>query len=211
MLRKPLFFFDLETTGLGKMGERVVPVQIAGILVDPNKPGWPELARFGPYFLKIPANAHCEPYAMGLHEKLGRSRDFFNVQGHNPKDVYEALRQFLKPYGRCVPGGHNAAGYDIGLLKREAGLNDVQLEAPKGEDWGLDYHVYDTAVLGYAMLHYAASTPLQSVSLKPLCEHLGVYVEEAKQHDAMYDVELTVNCAREMHKRLSNALRRVEV
>ena len=206
MARKRIFFFDVETTGLGKKGERVVPVQIAGIIVDPNTPGWPEVGRFGPYFLQIPVGAHCEPYAMEMHEKKHRSRDFFRIKGLPPAEVYSALKDFLAPHGKCVPGGHNAAPFDLPILRREAALHGVELEAPRGADWGLDYHVYDTAVQAYQMLHYCGSRPLASVSLKPLCEHLGIPVDEAQQHDAMYDIELTVQCAREMHKRLSHAL-----
>ena len=211
MSRKKLFFFDLETTGLGLQGERIVPVQIAGILVDPNVPGWPELARFGPFFLKIPKGAHCEPYAMAMHEEKNRTRDFFNIQGYDPKDVYERLREFLKPYGKCVPAGHQAAGFDVPLLIQESHLAGVPLESPRGAEWGLDYHVYDTAGLAYAMLYYASAHPIERVSLKPLCEHLGIPVREDLQHDAMYDIELTVKCAREMHKRLTNALHRAAV
>ncbi len=203
MKRSHIFVFDLETTGLGQKGERVVPVQLAGIVLDPDN--LKELAEFST-FLKIPEGAVIEPYAMSMHAKKGRDYDFFQREGKDPEGAYRALADFLKPYGRIVMAGHNAAKFDTPMLVRELLLHNVGVDIPNPEKpatmgypvWiDMDYHVYDTMVLAYDQLKFGLKK-VYSVSLGNLCKYLGIPLSETDAHDAMNDVRATAEVLRKL-------------
>lgn len=183
----PIFLFDLETTGLGEGGERIVPVQIAAVVLDPDT-----FAVKGSFqtFVRVPEGAHIEVGAMEMHAKKGRTLEFFNEEGIEPQVAYERLGAFLKQYGdKLLPSGHNAAAYDVPIIKREALFYGVRLP--------LDHHVLDTAVLALAKLVYGTGE-LAKVGLKPLCDHLGVVLSEADAHDAINDVLATAQVLRKL-------------
>jgi DNA polymerase III alpha subunit (gram-positive type) len=187
-----IFVFDLETTGLGEMGEAIVPVQIAGIILDARQPGFPEIDCFHE-FLKIPSYAHVEPYAMQMHEQKGRSYEWFMNAGKPPLQVYQELDAFIRKHGNYLtPAGHNAAGYDMPILRREVKRwLGIKHKLP------LDYHVMDT--MSYALFDMKfANNQVQKVKLEMLCQYLGIELSKEAAHDALNDVRATAACLRKM-------------
>lgn len=192
-----ILVFDLETTGLPHQADKIVPVQIAGIFINPNAPGWPELSRFSS-FIQIPADATLQAYAMGMHLKHGRKHGFFQLKGEPSVQVYENLAAMLTRYqeqfGRKVRfAGHNAATFDIPLLKRDAYRYGVDLDS------STDYHPIDTMIMAdfkHGGLFGDGTMP--KVSLRNVAKQLGFAFDEKAAHDAMYDVEATLFCLRKL-------------
>lgn len=192
-MKSRIFCFDLETTGLGNMGRLVVPFQIAGIVLDPNHPGLPQIGEFQS-FIQLPAYAVCEDYAMEMHAKKGRTREWMQANGKPPHEVYRALDAFLRqfltgPKDRLQPAGHNAAGFDLPMLTRETQIH-------LGEDYKLplDYHVLDTMIeaLWFKKIHGAPSR----LNLDAVTAHWGVLLTKDAAHDALNDVRATAEVLR---------------
>lgn len=198
--RKPLLWlFDFETTGLPHQGDRVVPLQVAVLVLDPNEPDWPEIARYHS-FIQIPADATLSPGAMAMHRKKGRDWQFYQDNGLPAVTVYEQLekfsRQFLEYSGywekprKLLPCGHNVGPFDIPLLRREAWVHGVDVET------FLDHHCLDTASMAFERLMFTEQV-LEKVSLKPLCSHLGIELDAEKDpHDAVVDCLKTAEVLR---------------
>lgn len=200
---KPLIWlFDFETTGLPHQGARVVPVQVAVAVIDPNQPGWPEIGCYHSY-IQIPPDATLGTFAMAMHRKKGRNQQFYQKNGKPAAQVYEELEAFAQPFltkysekpRKLLPAGHNVGPFDIPLLRREAYLHGVDVET------FLDHHCLDTAGMAYE--RYMFDRPiLEKVSLKPLCQHLGIELDEEKdQHDAVVDVLKTAEVLRKLMMR----------
>lgn len=244
MSKPNIIALDLETTGLGEKGERVVPVQIAAIALDENLN---ELGRFQT-FLKIPERAEemkdptltlgemrvraakaelplatyvslkdgavLEAYAMDkVHAPKGRTYEWFQEHGVAPEVAYREFVAFCQQYqaNRLVPLGQNAAKFDVPMLVRELLLNVPNLVLKKERDGSvpsgkllldLDHHVLDTVVLAYAKYVYGTGE-LKKVSLKPLCDFLGVPLEESDAHDAMNDIVATIECYKILQRRIA--------
>lgn len=192
-----IFVFDLETTGLPHQADKVVPLQIAGVFINPNAPGWPELTRFSS-FIQIPDDATLQPDAMGMHLKHGRRHGFFQLKGVPAVQVYEQLADLFTKYKdqfgqKVCLAGHNAATFDIPLLKRDAYRYGVDIDA------AADYHPIDTMIMAdvkHGPLFGDGTLP--KVSLRYVAKHLGLDFDEKAAHDAMYDVEATLFCLRKL-------------
>lgn len=190
MRRLPLLFvFDLETTGLPHEADKVVPVQIAGVMIDPNQPGWPQIGQFQT-FLQIPSDAYRSDFAMDTHRKKGRDEAFFALEGAPPMFAYQELAKWLDTFGsKVVPVVHNAP-FDVPLIKRDAFRHGIDL------DKHMDYHSLDTAAMAFE--RYVLTGQLEKCGLKKLAPFLGVEFDEKAAHDAMYDVKATAECLRRM-------------
>lgn len=193
-----IMVFDFETTGLPHQGERIVPVQFASVIIDPNEAGMPEIRGVGlNEFLRIPEGATLGPYAMNMHRKKGRTHGFFQLNGRSPVSLYEQLYAELTEIntrfgGKTIPCGHNAGPFDVPLLLREAYLYGVDM----GDV--LDHHVIDTASMAFDRYGVLGDNSLPKVGLNKLAAHLGVTCDAHEQHDAMYDVRVTAACLRKM-------------
>ena len=192
MRKKPLLWtFDLETSGLPHEADKVVPVQIAGVMIDPNQEGWPQVGEFQT-FLSLPADAHRSEYAMAMHAKKGRDEAFFAEAGMPPALAYTKLAEWLSGFGsKAVPVAHNAP-FDVPLLKRDAFRHGINL------DDHMDYHSLDTAAMAFERYVLNGDGSLPKVGLKNLAPFLGVEFDETAAHDAMYDVKATAECLRRM-------------
>lgn len=187
-----IFCFDLETTGLGELGEPIVPVQIAALILDGAQPHLPEIDVYHT-FLKVPSYAHIEEGAMAMHAKKGRTLEWFQAHGKDPAVVYPELMDFIRRYGNyLVPAGHNAAGYDMPIFRRE-----VKRYMGSKYKMPLDYHVMDT--MSFALFHLKfAHAKIQKANLQALCDYLGVPLDAAAAHDALVDIRATAACLRQL-------------
>jgi DNA polymerase-3 subunit epsilon len=187
-----IFCFDLETTGLGEMGEPIVPVQIAALILDGGHPDLPEIDVYHT-FVKVPSYAHVEEGAMAMHAKKGRTLDWYQANGQDPAVVYPAIMDFIRRYGSyVVPAGHNAAAYDMPIFRRE-----VKRYLGPTYKMPLDYHVMDTMSFALFDLKFANSK-IQKANLQALCDHLGVPLNAAEAHDALVDIRATAECLRRL-------------
>lgn len=192
MMRR-IFCFDLETTGLPGWGRMIVPVQIAGLVLDAGREGLPAIAEFN-RFLTIPAWAHIEAPAMAMHAAKGRTFEFFQNEGDLPSRVYTALHTFLMTHmgdgnKTMVAAGHNVAAFDLPILKYhwERCMGD-SLPLP------IDRHVLDTQIEStWAMMTGAA---LERVSLSATAAYWGVPLDPDEAHDAMTDTRVTAEVLR---------------
>ena len=189
-MHKPLLFvFDTETTGLPHEADKVVPVQIAGVMIDPNRPGWPQIGEFQT-FLQLPHDAYKSDFAMKMHADKGRDEAFFYANGMPPALAYAKLAEWLDGFGnKAVPVAHNAP-FDVPLIKRDAFRHGINL------DKHMDYHSLDTAAMAFE--RYVLTGQLAKCGLKNLTPFLGIEFDEKAAHDAMYDVKATAECLRRM-------------
>ncbi len=203
-MRAPyIFVYDLETTGFPNSNERIVPLEIAGIVIDPNEEGWPEVERFHE-FLHAPTDASWQKEALDMHKKKGRGHEFYRIHGRHAGCVYEKLEAFLLKYrqegvctrdGNAVPSGHNFGSFDHPILTQEAARYGIKLP--------LDYHTgLDTCGLAFEKLIFNRKSEdlpkLTSASLKHVAPALGVCFSEDKAHDALYDVRVTAEVLRKL-------------
>lgn len=236
---REIFWFDLETTGLGEKGNTVLPYHLAGILTDANLN---ELGRIELFF-RVPGDFVWEPYAFNMakerglvltrHEPNVRQRirnqegdpAFYAVEG-KPSVTYEHGLELLtrwlndrKSVGSISPAGQNIASFDLPILRKLwHAVNDASVPQPGlltrfsnwvlsrkpakrtgvltyAGGWPFDYHPIDTCV--YAGFDYwFANNEVNSVSLVPMCEHVGIQLSEQQAHNAMNDVEATLALGR---------------
>lgn len=200
MLKPHVVVFDLETTGLPSEADHIGITQIAAVVLDPNQPGWPELASFTS-FLQLMDQAHRSPFAMRMHRKKGRDEAFFADQGYHPSIVYGALEEFIqanKNEHEVWLAGHNAAMFDIPLLARDMMRWGFDLNGQKGNGRMADHHPMDTAIMANDRYGLFGTGELDKVSLKPLAKFLGIPFDEDAAHDALYDVRITADILRKM-------------
>jgi DNA polymerase III epsilon subunit-like protein len=189
-LSSRIFVFDLETTGVK---HTAVPFQIAGVILDPNVVGLPQVGEFHE-FMKIPSYAlpFVESYAMNLHAQKGWTLDWIQTNGKAPATVYEALRTFLLQFGKFLtPAGHNATGFDMPMLNRE-------MLTQMGADFKLplSFHVLDTMAEAIWTKTLTGAPP--KVNLADVSAHWGVPFNKEAAHDALYDVKATAAVLRNM-------------
>lgn len=180
---------DIETTGVRPTA---VPWQLAAYALDPNHPGMPAVGEFHE-FIQIPAYAvpHVEAYAMNLHAQKGRSFEWMQANGKPAHEVYARFQAWLQSFnrGRLLPAGHNAAGFDMPILNREA-----LVQMGSEFKWHLDYHCIDTMVeAAWQNLIHGAPNRL---NLDAVCKHWGVTLDKDAAHDAKVDAYATAEVLR---------------
>lgn len=183
-----IFCFDLETTGIGR---NAVPVQIAGVILDPNHPGLPQVGEFHE-FLQVSSLAlpFIEDYAMNMHAEKGRTLEWFQANGKPPHVVYSLLNDWLLGFGkRLIPAGHNASGFDMRILNAE-----LEIHMGKNFKLPLDYHTLDT-MIDVVWSKTVTGTPAR-VNLDATCAHYGIPFNKEAAHDALYDVKATAEVLR---------------
>jgi DNA polymerase III epsilon subunit-like protein len=192
-LQSRIFCFDLETTGLPTLGLPVVPVQIAGVVLDPNVPGLPEIGEFHE-FMQVPAYAHFDPEAIQMHAAKGRTPEWYQMNGKPPAEVYRALDAFLRGFMRHkwdmpYPAGHNVASFDIPILNRE-----IAMQLGKDYRFPLRYHILDT--MGECTWRKMLTGAPDKLKLSEVARHFSVPLNEEEAHDALVDVKATAEILR---------------
>jgi DNA polymerase III epsilon subunit-like protein len=197
---KPLIFFDLETGGMEWwthwfnnqwLGMKPV-IQIAMMAVDRNNGGvldeYEARIKFDPAFCEPEALEinHYDPEVWRATAKPAKQvlKEINNWA--RPYGVFEKISKNNKPYRLGELAGHNAARFDINMLRRMYELCD--------EFFPFDNRVHDTMQLA---LTYQAVTDKQFADLKQttIAERLGVNIEDA--HNAIDDVHV---CAQIWHR-----------
>jgi DNA polymerase-3 subunit epsilon len=179
---KPLAFIDLETTGLDPARHEIL--EIAVVRADPFT-----LAEWGEVSIKV-APEHLED----------ADPESLAVCGYSPAEwasalpLDEALSGIASHLDGAILAGHNVP-FDKSFLV--AGWTRTGLNPPP-----LDYHALDTAALAWPL--YAAGT-LHSLSLGPLCKHLGI--DRPSPHRALTDARAALDVARRLLPGLGLAVR----
>lgn len=201
--RPYIFVFDLETTGLPEQHGRTAILEIAGIILDPAT--LEERACFH-RIVQPPHDVVWSSYALQMHRKHKRGLRYWRMHGISLDIVMEELEEFLRKWrvpepaltkkGNLLPAGHNSAGFDVPLLRKEAGRF--------GLDLPLDHHAaaLDTCGIAYERLiinRRRDDLPrLDGVSLKNLAPALGIDFNEEEAHSALYDVRITAEVLRRL-------------
>ena len=150
---KPLTFTDNETTGLDPVVNEIL--EFASI--KRHKDGREETL-----VLKIkPRRIHT------AHPKALEVNGYNEAEWADAEDISTAAPKIIAFLRNTVFVGHNAK-FDVAFIEsflKEAGITER-----------IDYHVVDTCTLAYAAL---VPQGLESLSLKPVCEFLGIPPEPA--------------------------------
>lgn len=145
-LDKPIVFFDIESTGLNVIKDRIV--QIALIKYMPNDPNPKELE------LLINPGIPISPEAMAVHgitpEKLKNKPTFIQVA--------EQISEFI---GEADLGGYNSDRFDIPMLLEELSRAGIDLEIEKRK-------TIDVQKIFYKMEPRTLKAALQFYCGKPL-------------------------------------------
>lgn len=184
--------FDLETTGLPHTSDKVVPWEIHARMLDPTRPGWPEISAFHAYMV-LPEDAEWSPRALEMVLDRGLSPEWINENGNTRQLVYQAFATWLRTTADGLKkrlSGHNAATFDIPLLRRDAYRYGLDM------DTVVDYHPgFDTALLSQWTFEGLHPEWVGS-SLSKLAPFLGVPYTPPSAHSAEYDTEVTAECLR---------------
>jgi DNA polymerase III alpha subunit (gram-positive type) len=172
---KGIAWVDLETSGFCPKVHEIIEI---AVIRTEFAPGLPEVARYEGKCWPI----HPETADPKAFEVNGYTREKWEAAG--ARDLRDTLQGAAPLLEDCVIGGHNAP-FDKPFL--EAAWAGFRWECP----W--DYHLMDTASM--AMPLWIAGI-IRGVSLAKLCAHFGV--TNARPHEAMSDIEATVEIARRM-------------
>jgi len=177
------FFYDLETTGLDPRRNAVHHISGA-IEVDGNITDIVDL-RFQPN-----AKAIVDPDALAvcnltLEELQSRTMDMAEAYAQ----LRRILLKYVDPYDKA--NKIHLAGYN------NRNFDDVFLRAffeQNGDKFFGSFFWSDSIDVMVLASDYLAEERhiMPSFKLKTVARHLGIVVEEAKLHDAQYDIELTM-------------------
>ncbi len=172
---KGIAWVDLETTGLDPKINEIIEI---AVIRTEFAPGLPEVSRY---------SRKCFP----LHPETAHPKAF-EVNGYTRERWAEAGAGYLREtllgaaplLEACVLAGHNIP-FDKGFL--EMAWERYGWTPP----W--DYHLFDTASNAMPLW---ISSKINGVMLAEICAHFGV--ANATPHEAMSDIEATLEIARKM-------------
>lgn len=167
---KTFVIFDLETTG--KMTDTAEVIEIAGIKVVNGKPTQTFQT------LVKPLGTISEEIEALTHINNNMVVDAPNIESVLP-DFFKFTR------GGCILVGHNIAGYDFPIIKRDADKLG----------YNFDNDLTDTLLLARKYL-----TELPNFKLETISKHFGISHENA--HRAMSDVLATFEALKIIAKRM---------
>lgn len=150
---KPLAFTDTETTGLDPVTNEILEFASIKRHLD---------GREETLVVKIkPRRIHT------AHPKALEVNGYNEAEWADAEDLSTAAPKIIDFLRNTVFVGHNAK-FDVAFIEaflKEAGIKER-----------IDYHVVDTCTLAYVML---VPQGAKSLSLKPVCEFLGIEPEPA--------------------------------
>lgn len=177
-----IFYFDLETTGVNHWQHSIH--QIAGIIEIDGE----EVERFE-INLQPNAKAKIEPEALEVSNKTVEE---VMANEHTFREAYDLLTGILGKYvnkfdkkDKFFTCGYNNSGFDDKFLRAFFVQNGDNFYG----SWFWS-HALDVIVLAGAYL--ARERPgMINFKLKTVAAQLGIEIDEARLHDAVYDVEIT--------------------
>ncbi len=186
---RTFLFYDLETTGLNKSFDQVL--QFAGIRTDLN------LREIERYELKIKLNSDVipSPYALITHH-IG-----VNHGGISEYDAIQQIHQWMNQPG-TLSLGYNTLDFDDEFLRFSFYRN---LLPPYTHQYANDcgrMDLYPMTMMYYLFKNHLLTWPSveNKTSLKlELLNHANA-LAKGRAHDAMVDVEATLELARLFHK-----------
>lgn len=143
-LKKPIVFFDLETTGINVASDRIVEISI----------------------LKIEPNGNKETKTMRINPTIPISKEAYRVHGISQEDlkdcptfadVAQQIAEFIKG---CDLAGYNSTKFDIPLLAEEFLRVDVDIDLKKNKfvDVQVIFFKKEQRTLGAAYQFYCDKT-----------------------------------------------------
>ncbi|MFI3267730.1 MAG: exonuclease domain-containing protein [Rikenellaceae bacterium] len=139
-LTKPIIFFDLETTGIDIVKDRIVEISV--LKVSPNGDEISKTRRINPG-MPIPAEASA---VHGIYDKDVENEPYF-------KDIAKSMAAFFEG---CDLAGYNSDRFDIPMLAEEfvrAGV-DIDLKRSKTVDVQTIFHKMEQRTLSAAYRFY---------------------------------------------------------
>jgi DNA polymerase III subunit epsilon len=139
-LKKPIAFFDLETTGIDVVNDRIVEISILKILPDGSE----------------------ETKTMRINPTIPISAEATNIHGITAKDVKdkpkfaEVAKSLAKFLEGCDLAGYNSNKFDIPMLVEEFLRADVDFDIKKRRmiDVQVIFHKMEQRTLGAAYKFY---------------------------------------------------------
>lgn len=170
---RPLVFVDCETTGLDPARHELI--EVAVLRVHPQT-----LAVEAEVALKVRPERieDADPEALRIN---GYSEEAWT----DAVSLDEAMALIVPVLEGSMLAGHNVA-FDRGFL-------DAAWKRVGHRPENLDHHLLDTATLAWPLV---SSGTLDSVSLTPVCKHLGI--ERGEEHWALDDARASLEVARRL-------------
>jgi DNA polymerase III epsilon subunit-like protein len=191
---KFILAIDLETTGLDPEFHEIT--QIAAKLLDRDLN---ELMSFNSYVnILYPERGIKEGFNVFEYTGIEKNSlknwpDLNGVLTNLMNSIQNHLNK--ASFRSIVPLGQNIK-FDIGFLK--VAFRKTNRKYP------FDYHSISTDTLFFALHHMRHGNFPKSVKLKTICEALGV--KNKKEHDAMADIEATIEVYKKMLEIYRNAV-----
>lgn len=140
-LKKPIIFFDLETTGVDFQSDRIV--EISYIKVEPNQNRESRTIRVNPE-MPIPASATAIHHI--TDEMVAECQTFKQI-----------AKELQRTFTGCDIGGYNHVKFDLPLLMEEflrAGISDFDISNARLIDVQTIYHKLSPRTLSAAYKQY---------------------------------------------------------
>lgn len=170
---RPLVFVDCETTGLDPARHELIEVAVL---------------RVHPQTLVVEAEVALKVRPERIEDA---DPEALRINGYSEEawadaiSLDEAMAQLAPVLEGAMLAGHNVA-FDRGFL-------DAAWRRVGRRPENIDHHLLDTATLAWPLL---SSGTLDSVSLTPVCKHLGI--ERGEEHWALDDARASLEVSRRL-------------
>lgn len=180
-----IMFIDTETTGVDHNFNALI--QVAGILYDRTDDALQELERF---------NFKIRPFASDIIESKALEVNNMTMdeilEFPPPEEVYPKLvnifNKYVEKYNRkdkFIFAGYNAQ-FDYNFLRRFLKKNNDNY-------FGSYFHFPPLDIMNLLCFFlHERRNELNNFKLKTVCEYLNLSPPEGKWHDAMTDIEMTL-------------------
>lgn len=193
-----LVVFDLETGGLDASRHPII--QFAGAALDLNEPGWPVVETQEVKVRFDPETADPEALAGNSYDAATWAREALH-----PRLAAQAIAEFLRRHATMPKMSARGRGYMVAEL---AAYNDARFDGDFLAGWfkslelfcpGACYELLDPLQLARWVARFGPLAPPPNFKLSTVARWLGLEVDDTAAHDAMADVETTVEVARRLH------------